>query len=138
MPDNSHQQCNLCVTGLDESITAEDLHLMFEKFGAVKSAKVATDPQTLKSKCYGYVWFMQEESCQLAIEEAQQYLTSVQTPYPCKLFEMSGLRHARGLVEGYQTVTVINFPEDYTIESLRSIFMDVPILSCTLIPRWSL
>ena len=43
-PDNSHNQCNLCVTGLDESLTSEDLHAMFEKFGPVKSVKVATDP----------------------------------------------------------------------------------------------
>ena len=40
-------------------------------------------------------------------------------PYACKLFEMSGLRHARGFVENYkradyQTVTVLNFPEDFT------------------------
>lgn len=43
LPDNSHLQCNMCVTGLDESITAEDLHKMFSVFGQVKSAKVATD-----------------------------------------------------------------------------------------------
>lgn len=43
-------------------------------------------------------------------------------PYNCNLFEMSGLRHARGFVENYkkladyQTVTVLNFPEDYNVE----------------------
>jgi hypothetical protein len=30
LPDNSSLQCNLCVTGLDESLTSEDLHLLFQ------------------------------------------------------------------------------------------------------------
>ena len=99
MPDNSHLQCNLCITGLDESITAQDLHAMYSKFGTIKSAKVAVDPVTLKSKCYGFVWFLEESSCKRAIHEAKSYLTSLTSPYFCKLFEMGGLRHARILVE---------------------------------------
>lgn len=136
MPDNSHLQCNLCVTGLDESITAEDLHKIFEKFGTVKSSKVAIDAVTLKTKCYGYVWFMEEQSCQRAILEAKSFRTSATVPFPCNLFEMSGLRHARVMIqpEGFQTVTVINFPKDYTTEELRSIFPDAPIMSCIMIP----
>ena len=137
LPDNSHLLCNLCITGLDESITAEDLHLLYGKFGLIKSAKVAIDPATLKSKCYGYVWFVEEDSCKRAMIEANSYLTSVRAPYLCKLFEMGGLRHARVLVEseGFQTVTAINFPEDYTEQELRSIFADTPILSCVMIPQ---
>ena len=50
--------CNLCVTGLDESIDSSDLHQMFSKFGQIKSAKVAIDHKTQKSKCYGYVWYL--------------------------------------------------------------------------------
>jgi len=110
---------------------------MYSKFGAIKSAKVAVDPVTLKSKCYGFVWFLEESSCKRAIHEAKSYLTSLTSPYFCKLFEMGGLRHARMLVEseGFQTVTVINFPEDYTEQELRSIFVDAPILSCVIIPK---
>ena len=63
LPDNSNLQCNLCVRGLDESLTSEDLHRMFERFGQVKSAKVSTDPSTMKSKCYGFVWFGSEDAC---------------------------------------------------------------------------
>ena len=76
----------------------------------------------------------------MAILEAQNYLNSKQAPYPCKIFEMSGLRHAKAFVqpEGFQTVTVINYPEDYTAEELRSIFPDAPILSCIMLPKKSL
>ena len=73
MPDNSHMQCNLCVIGLDESITGEDLHIIFSKYGDIKSAKVAADPLTSKSKCYGYVWFMSEESCKKAINDSANF-----------------------------------------------------------------
>lgn len=41
LPDNSNLHCNLCVTGLDESLTSEDLHLIFQQFGDIKSCKVA-------------------------------------------------------------------------------------------------
>ena len=113
---------------------------MFSKFGTIKSAKISTNPTTLKSKCYGYVWFTNEEACQTAILEARGYLQSKRVPYACKLFELSGLRHAKTFVqpEGFQTVTVINYPEDYTGEELRSIFPDAPILSCIMLPRKSL
>jgi RNA recognition motif-containing protein len=110
---------------------------MYSKFGTIKSAKVAVDPVTLKSKCYGFVWFVEESSCRRALSEAKNFLTSLSSPYLCKLFEMGGLRHARILVEseGFQTVTAINFPEDYTEHELRSIFVDAPILSCVIIPK---
>ena len=94
LPDNSHLQCNMCVTGLDESLTSEDLHEMFQSFGSIKSAKVAIDASTRKSKCYGYVWFNEEQDCRSAILEARDFATSVRAPYPCSLFEMSGLRAA--------------------------------------------
>ena len=87
MPDNSHMQCNLCVTGLDESITGEDLHIIFNKYGEIKSAKLAVDPLTSKSKCYGYVWFMSEESCKSAIKDSANFQLSKELPYSCKMFE---------------------------------------------------
>jgi len=46
LPDNSHLECNICVTGLDECLTSEDLHKMFSKFGNIKSCKVTLDPAT--------------------------------------------------------------------------------------------
>ena len=95
MPDNSHMQCNMCVTGLDESLTGEDLHVIFRKYGEIKSAKVAVDPQTSKSKCYGYVWFMNEENCKKAIDDSANFQSSKDVPYSCKLFQGYGLRQAQ-------------------------------------------
>lgn len=57
LPDNSSAQVNICVTGLDSSLTSADLYTIFERFGKIKSCKVATDPQSGLSKNYGYVWF---------------------------------------------------------------------------------
>ena len=84
----------MCVTGLDESLTSEDLHEIFQSFGSIKSAKVAIDASTRKSKCYGYVWFNEEQDCKRAILEARDFVTSMRAPYPCSLFEMTGLRAA--------------------------------------------
>ena len=41
LPDNSHLHTNLFVKGLDLTLTAEDLHLIFASFGDIKSCKVA-------------------------------------------------------------------------------------------------
>jgi RNA recognition motif-containing protein len=72
MPDNTQRQTNLCIKHLDESLTEEDLHLMFRKFGEIKSAKVARDPTNSKSLGYGYVWFADEFDCAAAIKAAQE------------------------------------------------------------------
>lgn len=68
LPDNSHLECNICVTGLDESITSEDLHAMFARFGDIKSCKVTIDPKTGASRGYGFVWFTTERACRLALK----------------------------------------------------------------------
>ena len=67
LPDNSYAQTNLCVTGLDPSLTAEDLHSLFDQFGEIKSCKVASNPETGLSKGYGFVWFKNEVSCRSAL-----------------------------------------------------------------------
>jgi hypothetical protein len=53
---------------------------------------------------------------------------------------MSGLRHARVFVQpdGFQTVTALNFPEDYSADDLKSIFVETSIISCVIIPRKAL
>ena len=69
LPDNSNLECNICVTGLDETITSEDLHKMFSKFGEIKSCKVTLDPKTGKSRCYGYIWYSTEKACKSALKD---------------------------------------------------------------------
>ena len=83
------------MTGLDEAITGEELHHFFSKYGEIKSAKLAVDPQTSKSKCYGFVWFMNEESCKKAICDSLYYKSSLQMPYQCQLFQDQGVRYAQ-------------------------------------------
>jgi RNA recognition motif-containing protein len=63
MPDNTQKLTNLCVKGIDSSLTEADLHLMFRRFGEIKSAKIARDPITSQSIGYGYVWFADEFAC---------------------------------------------------------------------------
>lgn len=70
LPDNSNLQCNLCITGLDPCLLSEDLHIMFSKFGEIKSAKISTEPLSGDSRCYGFVWFTNEKSCSAALEDA--------------------------------------------------------------------
>ena len=74
LPDNSFRQTNLCVLGLDESITGEDLHGIFSKYGEIKSVKVSLDAKTSKSNCRGFVWFMNEDSCLRALNESKHYM----------------------------------------------------------------
>jgi RNA recognition motif-containing protein len=80
LPDNSNLQCNLCVTGLDDSITSEDLHKIFMRFGELKSCKVATDPSTGKNKGYGYVWYTNEKASSAA-------LNAKDLPYKVQLYK---------------------------------------------------
>ena len=61
------------VTGLDESVTNEDLYDLFSKYGEIKSAKISVDTQTSKSIGHGYVWFMNEESSMQAIRDSQNF-----------------------------------------------------------------
>jgi len=46
---------NLFVTGLMDDMDDVDLKEMFELYGEVKSAKVAVDKFTKKSRCFGFV-----------------------------------------------------------------------------------
>ncbi len=52
---------NLYISGLDRFITEDDLRPLFEKFGKIKSIRIAKDPGTKESLCYGFVE-MEEKS----------------------------------------------------------------------------
>ena len=108
LPDNSNLQCNLCVRGLDHSLTSEDLHFMFEQYGEIKSAKVATDLVTGKSKCYGFVWFTTEKACNAALDAAAEL------PYPFSLFKPSCIRECEQKKPIQNNVLLISgYPADY-------------------------
>ena len=114
LPDNSCQQCNQCVMGLDESLTAEDLHQMFSKYGELKSCKVATDPATGKSRCYGFVWFVSEQA-------ATEVLTCSHMPYKTELYKqycLRALEPSQKQPAKVNTVLVSGYPRTFTVDDL--------------------
>jgi polyadenylate-binding protein len=70
------------VKDLDESIKHADLYKIFSKYGEVLSAKVSMDESTGKSKCYGFVWFAKETSCQVALEDSK----NGNMPFTCSMY----------------------------------------------------
>jgi RNA recognition motif-containing protein len=58
----------LFVAGLPYDLDDAELEEIFEKFGPVKSAKVAMDKETGKSKGFGFVELQNEEDGNQAIE----------------------------------------------------------------------
>ena len=59
---------NLFVAGLPYDLDDAELEEIFEKFGTVKSAKVAIDKETGKSRGFGFVDMPVEEEAKDAIE----------------------------------------------------------------------
>ena len=74
-PDNSSQQVNVFVKGLDRSWTANDLYELFEEYGEIKSAKISLNPQSHRSNGYGFVWFALESSAKKAIQASKSHTT---------------------------------------------------------------
>ena len=59
---------NLFVAGLPYDVDDAELEEIFEKFGPVKSAKIAIDRETGKSRGFGFVSMENEEDAKQAIE----------------------------------------------------------------------
>ncbi len=59
---------NLFVAGLPYDVDDAELEEIFEKFGPVKSAKIAIDRETGKSRGFGFVSMQNEEDAKQAIE----------------------------------------------------------------------
>ncbi len=59
---------NLFVAGLPYDLDDAELEEIFEKFGAVKSAKVAMDKETGKSRGFGFVDMVNDQEAKEAIE----------------------------------------------------------------------
>lgn len=57
-PDNSIENCNICVKGIPLDMNEQEFEDYFsEKYGPVKSSKISKDPITGQSRSYGFVWF---------------------------------------------------------------------------------
>lgn len=79
-PDNSEENCNLCVTGLDPKISEKSLERIFsETYGKVKSCKISkSEDGTLHN--YGFVWFENAKSANKAKLDSKRN-KEVQTNY---------------------------------------------------------
>ncbi len=60
---------NIFVGGLPFKVDEDELRRLFEKYGAISSAKLIVDRQSGRSKGYGFVEFEDEEAGRLAIAE---------------------------------------------------------------------
>ena len=48
-------------------MSEKDLEGYFTKYGSIKNCKIAKDPQSGKSKSYGFVWFEQGKGANAAM-----------------------------------------------------------------------
>ena len=60
---------NVFIKNLAPEVDTRALYDTLSMFGTILSCKIATDPITNSSKCYGYVQFEKEESAEEAISK---------------------------------------------------------------------
>lgn len=63
---------NIFVSGLNYSMSSEELGEVFSRFGAVASAKVVTDRATGRSRGFGFVEMPSEDEGRAAIAQLDQ------------------------------------------------------------------
>lgn len=68
-PDNV-----LFVCKLNPDTNAEDLKVIFSRFGDVRSVDIIRDPKTGNSLCYGFVEFEEKEACEEAYFKMQNVI----------------------------------------------------------------
>ncbi len=61
------------IGNLSWNATEEALKELFEQFGEVVSVRIVTDPYTGRSKGFGFVEMLDENSCNQAIEKLDNY-----------------------------------------------------------------
>ena len=71
---NKYQGVNLFVKNIADEVDDEMLREKFSDFGTITSAKIMTDPETGKSKGFGFVCFSTPEEATKAVSEMNQQL----------------------------------------------------------------
>uniref|UniRef100_A0A7S0UWD7 RRM domain-containing protein n=1 Tax=Polytomella parva TaxID=51329 RepID=A0A7S0UWD7_9CHLO len=64
---NSHRKISLAVRNLRDDVTADDLRLKFEKYGAIRDVYIPVDYYTRKPHGYGFVEFLNTKDAEDAI-----------------------------------------------------------------------
>ena len=60
---------NIYVKNLDSDVTDEQFRELFERYGEVTSASIAREPETEKSRGFGFVNFIRHESAEQAVDD---------------------------------------------------------------------
>ena len=60
---------NIYVKNIEPEVTDDDFRALFEKYGEVTSAAITRDPETGKSRGFGFVNFIQHEDAAKAVDE---------------------------------------------------------------------
>lgn len=63
---------NIFVSGLNYSLTSEELTALFSQYGSVTSAKVVTDRETGRSRGFGFVEMAMDEEGRNAVSALDQ------------------------------------------------------------------
>ena len=71
---NKYQGVNLFIKNIADEVDDEGLRERFGDYGAITSAKVMTDPETGKSKGFGFVCFSNPDEATKAVSEMNQQL----------------------------------------------------------------
>ena len=71
---NKYQGVNLFVKNIADEVDDEALRERFSDYGTITSAKVMTDPETGKSKGFGFVCFSNPDEATKAVSEMNQQL----------------------------------------------------------------
>ena len=60
---------NIYVKNIESEVTDEDFRALFEKYGDVTSASIAREPETNKSRGFGFVNYVKHENAATAVED---------------------------------------------------------------------
>jgi polyadenylate-binding protein len=71
---NKYQGVNLFIKNIADEVDDEALQERFSDYGAITSAKIMTDPETGKSKGFGFVCFSNPDEATKAVSEMNQQL----------------------------------------------------------------
>lgn len=124
---------NIYVKNIEPEVTDEEFRDLFEKYGEVTSASIARDPESGKSRGFGFVNYIKHEDASTAVEELNDKDFKGQTLYVGRAQkkhereEELRKQHEAARVEKaskYQGVNlyVKNLDDDIDDEQLREIF----------------
>jgi len=122
---------NLYVSNLSAEVDPKDLHDRFSEFGNVVSCKISSNPETGKSRGYGFVQFETPDAADKAMEAMDGLELSGQAikveKYKPKAQRLSAMRWTNCYVK--------HFPSEWDEEKLMAFFAEVGEVSSVKVSR---